>query len=181
MLHSVEKTVLGFIGDEVVDEEDPFATKVGGFPNWLSSEGPQSSLFSGRCKRCNADLALVLQAYAPLSIVPSSHRAVYVFACPTRRCSATADGWTAVRCHRACTAAELAELRPPEAAAAAAAEPPAGTGSLAALSAVLRPLCACGVRGCPVLCADVRVVCADVCVLCEHERSCAPWPRLCAN
>lgn len=88
---------LGYVDEEItnqVDEEDPYGTKVGGYPAWISTAPPTPC-----CALCRDGMALVIQAYSPLNILPTHERVLYIFACVKQSCSSKNGGWCVVRSH----------------------------------------------------------------------------------
>ncbi|GMH36391.1 hypothetical protein BSKO_04259 [Bryopsis sp. KO-2023] len=93
---------LGVAGD-MVGEGDPIThhvTKCGGSP-WYPGQQSERSPTCPKCDICKQDLALLLQAYAPL---PSSkacsnfpERSLYLFGCVAQGCGKKPGSWKAIR------------------------------------------------------------------------------------
>ena len=73
----------------------PYTSKVGGRPVWLNEAmaSLSASLSCRCCHRCT-DIIFIVQIYAPIE---DMDRALYVFACNRRLCSASAKGWIVIR------------------------------------------------------------------------------------
>ncbi|KAF9120316.1 hypothetical protein BGX30_003243 [Mortierella sp. GBA39] len=77
------------------DDIDPYVTKIGGVPLWLSEDLPAPSKY-GVCEVCGKDMYLLLQAYVPLETSPYD-RVVYVWACNQRLCMRKEGSFRVVR------------------------------------------------------------------------------------
>ncbi|KAG0277658.1 hypothetical protein BGZ96_002765 [Linnemannia gamsii] len=80
---------------ESQDDIDPYVTKIGGVPLWLSEDLPASSKY-GVCEACGKNMYLLLQAYVPLESSPYD-RVVYVWACNQRLCMRKNGSFRVVR------------------------------------------------------------------------------------
>ncbi|KAF9932184.1 hypothetical protein FBU30_008739 [Linnemannia zychae] len=80
---------------ETQDDLDPYVTKIGGVPLWLSDDLPAPSKY-GVCKACGKNMYLLLQAYVPLETSPYD-RVVYVWACNQRLCMRKEGSFRVVR------------------------------------------------------------------------------------
>ncbi|KAG2181250.1 hypothetical protein INT43_008833 [Umbelopsis isabellina] len=94
------KVMLG-MPDIPIDEDndnDAYATKIGGKPIWLKkNQYPQNSV--QYCGCCKGSMYLIFQGYAPLenSIY---HRTMYVWACNRRLCIKQPGSIKAIRAHQ---------------------------------------------------------------------------------
>ena len=66
------------------EDVDPYATKIGGVPNWLLPSCPVSTHVI-ICKNCDEQMFLLFQGYAPLKDSPYE-RVIYVWGCNRQRC-----------------------------------------------------------------------------------------------
>ncbi|KAG0376931.1 hypothetical protein BGX24_006973 [Mortierella sp. AD032] len=80
---------------ETQDDVDPYVTKIGGVPLWLSEDLPAPSKY-GVCEACGKNMYLLIQAYVPLESSPYD-RVVYVWACNQRLCMRKKGSFHAVR------------------------------------------------------------------------------------
>ncbi|KAG0278080.1 hypothetical protein BGZ95_004785 [Linnemannia exigua] len=80
---------------ETHDDVDPYVTKIGGVPLWLSEDLPAPSKY-GVCEACGKNMYLLLQAYVPLETSPYD-RVVYVWACNQRLCMRKKGSFRVVR------------------------------------------------------------------------------------
>ncbi|KAF9146232.1 hypothetical protein BG015_011648 [Linnemannia schmuckeri] len=80
---------------ESQDDIDPYVTKIGGVPLWLSEDLPAPSKY-GVCEACGKNMYLLLQAYVPLETSPYD-RVVYVWACNQRLCMRKKGSFRVVR------------------------------------------------------------------------------------
>ncbi|KAF9103663.1 hypothetical protein BGX29_003080 [Mortierella sp. GBA35] len=80
---------------ESQDDTDPYVTKIGGVPLWLSEDLPAPSKY-GVCEACGKNMYLLLQAYVPLETSPYD-RVVYVWACNQRLCMRKKGSFRVVR------------------------------------------------------------------------------------
>ncbi|OQS04165.1 hypothetical protein THRCLA_20950 [Thraustotheca clavata] len=76
----------------VVDDTCPFSVKLGGTPAYYSRES-SVAYESLRCSRCEYQLYLVAQVYAPVT----TDRTLYIFGCNSTECMDTAGSWRALR------------------------------------------------------------------------------------
>ncbi|KAF8938084.1 hypothetical protein BGZ47_008747 [Haplosporangium gracile] len=83
---------------EPQDDIDPYVTKIGGVPLWLSEDLPAPSKY-GICEACGKNMYLLLQAYVPLETSPYD-RVVYVWACNQRLCMRKKGSFRVVRALR---------------------------------------------------------------------------------
>jgi pre-rRNA-processing protein TSR4 len=80
---------LAFIGQpeslpQLVTSVNELPNKVGGVPIWLDFLNPLEQV---ECRRCNNQMPLLLQLYAPEDYPPNAfHRVVYVFCCKNGSC-----------------------------------------------------------------------------------------------
>ncbi|CAD7093629.1 unnamed protein product [Hermetia illucens] len=86
---------LGF-EDEFISEKykcslNYLVNKVGGLPDWPSSE-----IVIPNCPICNLTRPLIMQIYAPLDN-SQFHRTLYIFACLSPTCSNVSKSWLCVR------------------------------------------------------------------------------------
>ncbi|CAG8576364.1 1527_t:CDS:10 [Diversispora eburnea] len=84
---SYSSIILGFPDDNYIslkEDNDPYATKIGGIPNWLIESCPASYDFM-ICKNCGKEMFLLFQGYVPLenSIYD---RVIYVWGCNQQKC-----------------------------------------------------------------------------------------------
>ncbi|KAF9903262.1 hypothetical protein EC991_004034 [Linnemannia zychae] len=80
---------------ETQDDADPYVTKIGGVPLWLSKDAPAPFKY-GVCEACGKNMYLLLQAYVPLETSPYD-RVVYVWACNQRLCMRQKGSFRVVR------------------------------------------------------------------------------------
>ncbi|KAL6073816.1 MYND-type domain-containing protein [Balamuthia mandrillaris] len=93
--------VLGFLGEEVVDQLDAYCSKFGGLPCWVEDVSPPLSLLC--CECCGSEMVLVTQLYAPLPHAPEKERILFLFVCPKEGCSSVEDptlSWRLLRWQR---------------------------------------------------------------------------------
>lgn len=81
------------------EDRDPFCSKLGGSPAWLIT--PTSAGGNPACPRCQTEMYLILQMDCPredltLEDGRAVDRVVYVFACNTRTCSQSPEGWRVI-------------------------------------------------------------------------------------
>ncbi|RHZ44707.1 hypothetical protein Glove_712g37 [Diversispora epigaea] len=99
---SYSSIILGFPDDDYIslkEDNDPYATKIGGIPNWLIESCPASYDFM-ICKNCGKEMFLLFQGYVPLenSIYD---RVIYVWGCNQQKCMKKHSGsFRVIRAHR---------------------------------------------------------------------------------
>ncbi|KAF0695183.1 Aste57867_13990 [Aphanomyces stellatus] len=88
-----EAILLGIPAQDVhVDETCPYTAKLGGVPAWFSeaTSFPESQLV---CPKCQSQLFLVAQVYAPVT----SPRTLYIFGCNSSKCGDSPNSWRVFR------------------------------------------------------------------------------------
>ncbi|XP_058448009.1 programmed cell death protein 2-like [Malaya genurostris] len=87
--------LLGYDDEPISDRDKPYlnhtVNKIGGVPNWASSE-----VVIAPCPLCGQSRPLILQIYAPLEN-SQFHRTLYVFACLNAPCSTQSLSWICIR------------------------------------------------------------------------------------
>uniref|UniRef100_A0A336MIW4 CSON002202 protein n=1 Tax=Culicoides sonorensis TaxID=179676 RepID=A0A336MIW4_CULSO len=87
--------LLGYEDDFITDKQKHFidytTNKVGGKPDWPSSE-----IYVPSCTLCAGARRLIVQIYAPLEN-SSFHRTLYLFSCLNPPCSNQSEGWLCMR------------------------------------------------------------------------------------
>lgn len=87
--------LLGF-PDETIEDDiviDFSVSKIGGLPDWIGTDLPQSEL---ACTLCQTTCTLICQIYAPLEN-STYHRSLYIFACIQPACWNQAQSWKCFR------------------------------------------------------------------------------------
>ncbi|XP_031631672.1 programmed cell death protein 2-like [Contarinia nasturtii] len=95
MAKNTSLVLLGYDDEQITDKQISFVdfttNKIGGKPNWPSSE-----LSIPPCPLCGLIRPLILQIYAPLEN-SQFHRTFYIFACMNSICSNQSKGWLCLR------------------------------------------------------------------------------------
>ncbi|KAI9480630.1 MAG: programmed cell death protein 2 [Benjaminiella poitrasii] len=89
--------LLGFPDVNVENDNDAYATKLGGLPVWLDPKSPPSSNVC-KCRICGDYMYLIFQSYASLP-ESSYHRVLYVWACNKRSCMRKEGSFNVIRSH----------------------------------------------------------------------------------
>ncbi|GBG80322.1 hypothetical protein CBR_g30690 [Chara braunii] len=91
----------GAWSEDPLEECDRYTTKVGGVAGWPEGFKPQQELLC--CRVCGHELALVVQAYAPLphgSNLRSAERTLYLYGCLQKGCGSKPLCWRVLRVQR---------------------------------------------------------------------------------
>ncbi|XP_055642383.1 programmed cell death protein 2-like isoform X2 [Toxorhynchites rutilus septentrionalis] len=87
--------LLGYEDEPITEKDKPYlnhtVNKIGGVPNWPSSE-----IAIAPCPLCGQNRSLIMQIYAPLEN-SQFHRTLYIFACLNAPCSTQSQSWICVR------------------------------------------------------------------------------------